>query len=168
MSESKSVEILKMALLMEHRGKAFYKKVAEQTQNEDVKKIFNIMADEEQLHIEFLGKQFSYFQKHNKFDSNFISAANTDESVVNQILSENIKDKISASGFEAAAISAAIDMENKAIHVYGERAAQATDIYEKELYQWLANWEKEHHKVLNELNKELTEKIWYDNNFWPY
>lgn len=38
MSESKSVEILKMALLMEHRGKAFYKKVAEQSNNEDVKK----------------------------------------------------------------------------------------------------------------------------------
>jgi len=168
MSESKSVEILKMALLMEHRGKAFYKKVAEQTNNEVVKKIFNIMADEEQLHIEFLGKQFAFFQKNKKFDINFINAANTDESIISQILTNNIKEKISASGFEAAAISAAIDMENKAIEVYGERAAQATDLHEKELYEWLSNWEKEHHKILNELNKELTEKIWYDNNFWPY
>ena len=168
MAESKSVEILKMALLMEHRGKAFYKKVAEQTENEDVKKIFNIMADEEQMHIEFLGKQFSFYQKNNKFDNNFVDAANTDESIVSQILSENIKKQISASGFEAAAISAAIDMENKAIEVYSERAMNAEDPNEKELFAWLANWEKEHHKVLAELNKELTDKVWFDNNFWPY
>jgi len=168
MSESKSVEILKMALLMEHRGKAFYNKVAEQTDNADVKKIFETMANEEQLHIEFLGSQFSYYQKHQKFDTNFVNAANIEESVVNQILSESIKQKISGSGFESAAISAAIDMENKAIEVYTERALNATDANEKELYQWLANWEKEHHKILAELNKELTEKVWYDNNFWPF
>lgn len=126
------------------------------------------MADEEQLHIEFLGKQFSYFQKNNKFEVNFINGANTDEGIVKQILSDKIKLQISASGFEAAAISAAIDMENKAIEVYSERASNATDANEKELYLWLANWEKEHHKILADLNKELTEKIWFDNSFWPY
>lgn len=168
MSESKSVEILKMALLMEHRGKAFYKKVAEQSQNEDVKKIFNTMADEEQLHIEYIGKQFAYFQKNHKFDAHFLNTAHTDESIVNQVLSDTIKQKISGSGFEAAAISAAIDMENKAIQVYGERAANATDDNEKALYAWLTNFEREHHKVLLDLNRELTEKVWNDNNFWPY
>ena len=168
MQESKTIEILKMALLMEHRGKAFYKKVSEQAENEGVKRIFDIMADEEQIHIEFLGKQFSYFQKNNKFEVNFINATNADESVVKEILTESIKKEISASGFESAAISAAIDMENKAIEVYSERATTATDVNEKVLYSWLANWEKEHHKVLAELNKELTDKIWFDNNFWPF
>jgi len=153
---------------MEHRGKAFYKKVAEQTDNDDVKKIFNTMADEEQLHIEFLGKQFAFYQKNNKFENQFVNTTQADESVVSLILSDNIKQKISGSGFEAAAISAAIDMENKAIEVYGERVANATDANEKELYIWLVNFEREHHKVLLELNKELTEKVWYDNNFWPF
>ena len=165
---SKSVEILKMALLMEHRGKAFYNKVAEQTDNADVKRIFETMANEEQLHIEFLGSQFSYYQKHLKFDNNFVNAANVEESIVNQVLSDSIKQKISGSGFEAAAISAAIDMENKAIEVYGERAANATDENERELYTWLTNFEREHHKVLYDMNKELTEKMWDDNNFFPY
>jgi len=168
MSDSISIEILKMALLMEHRGKAFYKKVAEQSQNEDVKKIFNTMADEEQLHIEYIGKQFAYFQKNHKFEAHFVNSAYADESIVNQVLSDTIKQKISGSGFEAAAISAAIDMENKAIEVYGERATNATDDNEKALYTWLTNFEREHHKVLLELNRELTEKVWNDNNFWPY
>ncbi len=153
---------------MEHRGKAFYKKVAEQATNEDVKKIFNTMADEEQLHIEFLGKQFAFYQKNNKFESHFINTANADESIVNSIMSDSIKQKISGSGFEAAAISAAIDMENKAIEVYGERAVNATDANERELYNWLTTFEREHHKILLELNKELTEKVWNDNNFWPF
>ncbi|MDD3877471.1 MAG: ferritin family protein [Bacteroidales bacterium] len=165
MKEEKTLEILKMALLMEHRGKAFYKKIAEQTTIEDVKKIFNLMADEEQLHIEFLGKQFSSYKKTNKFD--FFSLKEDGE-IAKLVLSEDMKKQISASGFEAAAISAAIDMENKAISVYSERAEAAVDVNEKALYSWLANWEKDHLTILADLNKELTEKIWYDNNFWPY
>jgi len=168
MTEPKSVEILKMALLMEHRGRSFYKKVAEQTDIEEVKKIFTIMADEELLHIEFLGKQFSYYQKNNQFDPAFVSMKATDDSIATYILSDDIKQQISSSGFEAAAISAAIDMENKAIKVYSERAESASDANEKELYTWLANWEKDHLNILAQLNKDLTEKIWFDNSFWPY
>ena len=59
-------------------------------------------------------------------------------------------------------------METKSIEVYSERAQAATDPNEKELYLWLADWEKGHHKLLVNLNKELTEKVWYDNNFWPF
>lgn len=168
MKESKSLEILKMALLMEHRGKSFYQKVAEQTDNEDVKNIFLIMADEESLHIDYLSKQFAHYQKHQKFDNQSLSLSGSDDGIANLVLSEDIKNKISASGYEAAAIAAAIDMENKAIAVYKERAENAEDPKEKELYNWLANWEKDHLKILAQLNKELTEKIWYDNQFWPF
>ena len=84
------------------------------------------------------------------------------------VLDKTITKRISAAGFEAAAISAAIDMENKAIEVYSTRAKESTDSEEKELYQFLADWEKGHHKILNDLNEELKEKIWYDNQFWPF
>ena len=168
MKESKSLEILKMALLMEHRGKAFYQKVAEQTDDEDVKNIFLIMADEERLHIDYLSKQFAHYQKNQKFDNQNLTLSGSDDGIANLVLSEDIKNKISASGFEAAAISAAIDMENKAIAVYKERAENAEDPEEKELYNWLANWEKDHLRILAQLNKELTEKVWYDNQFWPF
>jgi rubrerythrin len=168
MKESKSLEILKMSLLMEHRGKAFYQKVAEQTDSEDVRNIFLIMADEERLHIDYLSKQFAHYQKHQKFNNESLSLSGSDDGIANLILSEDVKNKISASGYEAAAISAAIDMENKAISVYKERAENAEDPEEKKLYSWLANWEKDHLRILAQLNKELTEKIWYDNQFWPF
>lgn len=168
MTESKTTEILKMAILMEHRGKAFYKKVAEQTDNEEIKNIFNIMADEEQTHIEYLSDQFVYYKKNKKINPDKVSLAQADDSIAKTILSSDLKKKLSSVGYEAAAISAAIDMEKKAIAVYSERAQSATDQSEKELYTWLANWENDHLRILAELDKELMEKVWYDNSFWPF
>ena len=150
---------------MEKRGKAFYEMVAQQTKSDDVKKIFSMMAEEEQTHVEFLSKQFASYNKNQKFDKIELKA---DAGIVDEILSGDIKKQISAASFEAAAISAAIDMETKAIEVYSKQAAAATDPNEKELFSWLADWERGHHKVLHELNEQLKEDIWYDNQFWPF
>ncbi len=166
--ENSVIEILKMAIVMENRGKSLYEMVASQTESEDVKKIFTTMADEEQVHIDFLTKQFAYYKKNKTFDKNQLETKPGEEAIAQSILTEKIKKDISGAGFESAAISAAIDMENKSVEVYQKRAAETNDKNEKELYQWLADWEKGHHKLLIELNKQLTEKVWYDNNFWPF
>lgn len=167
--ESKQVtDILKQAIIMEYRGKSLYAKVAEQTDSEAVKKIFSIMADEEQTHIDFLKKQYAFYQKEGRFDRNQLEQASGEEAIANTILTDEIKKDISGAGFEAAAISAAIDMETKSVEVYTARAAEADDPNERELYQWLADWEKGHHRLLIDLNKQLTEQVWYDNNFWPF
>ena len=65
MEESKTLEILKTAILLERRGKAFYSQVAEQTKDPDVKNIFEIMAKEEDDHIRFLTEQFENYTKTN-------------------------------------------------------------------------------------------------------
>lgn len=168
MESNKVTDILKQAIIMENRGKSLYAMVAGQTNSEDVRKIFDIMAKEEQLHIEFLSKQYVSYQKSGKFDKLSLEEATGEDAIANMIISEKVKKDISGAGFEAAAISAAIDMETKSIEVYSARAKEATDPNEKDLYMWLADWEKGHHKMLIELNKELTEKVWYDNNFWPF
>jgi len=161
-------DVLKQAVIMEHRGKALYTKVAEQTESEDVRKIFTIMADEEQLHIDFLFKQFKSYKRTGLFDVNEFEKDAVSESIAGSILTDAIKKDISGAGFEAAAISAAIDMETKSIEVYAARADAASDPNEKELYNWLANWERGHHKMLLDLNRQLTEQVWSDNNFWPF
>jgi rubrerythrin len=84
------------------------------------------------------------------------------------VLSEEVKTRIAAAGYEAAAISAAIDMEKKAIEVYSAQAAAASDPNEKALFNWLSDWEKGHLKILNDLDNELKEKIWNNNQFWPF
>lgn len=166
--ENNALEILKMAILMERRGKEFYNTIAAQTQSEAVKNIFTLMAKEEQLHIEQLSQQFKSYQENGKFIHQNHVSNEEEECIANLVLNTETKKSISAASFEAAAINASIDMENKAIEVYSKRASEATDENEKELYLWLANFERDHHKILNDLNKELMEEVWYDNNFWPF
>ncbi len=165
---SKSAEdILKTAILLERRGKAFYAMAAREAQSEAVRKIFTIMAEEEDGHIQFLSRQFAEYEKSGKFVKNDLEHP-VDETEAAMILSEQAKKEISAAGFEAAAISAAIDFENRAIDVYQGRANEATDPNEKEMYQMLADWERTHHHLLYKLNEDLKEQVWYDNNFWPF
>ncbi|MHC1708113.1 MAG: ferritin family protein [Bacteroidales bacterium] len=161
-------DILKMAILMEKRGKAFYSQVAQQTQDEEARRIFTYMAEEEQMHVEFLSKQFSFYEKNHKFDTNEYATSGADESVVQSVLNDGMKSTITAASFEAAAISAAIDFESKAIEYYTKMADQATDSNEKQMFEWLADWERGHHKVLFQMNQELMEKVWNDNQFWPF
>ena len=164
----KSVEdILKTAILLELRGKAFYTTAAREARSDAVRKIFAMMAEEEDAHIKFLSRQFAEFEKSGKFAKN--EAENpAEDKVAAEILSEQVKKEISAAGFEAAAISAAIDFENRAVDVYQNRAVEATDPNEKEMYQVLADWERTHFRLLHKLDEELKEQVWHDNNFWPF
>ena len=167
METQKTLEILKMAILMEKRGHAFYSKVAEQTPDPEIKHIFLTMADEETKHVKFLSEQYISFEKNHLFAKvELPDLAN--EGFASLILSEDIKTKISSAGFESAAISAAIDFEKRAIEVYSKQAETSTDPNEKDLYLWLAGWEGGHLKILSEMDNELKEKIWNDNQFWPF
>jgi len=167
MENTKTIEILKQAILFEKRGKAFYKNAADNASDPEVKRIFQIMADEEDDHVKFLAEQYKKYQKDGKFDAGSLPDT-TDRIVADDVIDKNLKDKITAAGFEASAISLAIEMENRAIAAYTERAENAEDEGERAFYQWLADWEKTHHELLFKIDEELKEKIWNDNNFWPF
>lgn len=161
-----SLEILKNALLLETRGRAFYSKVAEQAENQAVKKFFNAMAAEEAQHITILTEQFRAFQAHQRFTPGDYASAGSQ--VASQVLTAELKGQIAAAAFEAAAISAAIAMEEKAIAVYAGQQQAASDAEEKALYGWLADWEREHLNFLVTLDREIKETVWNDNSFWPF
>ena len=59
-------------------------------------------------------------------------------------------------------------MEERAVALYSERADAAEDPSERTLYQWLADWERSHLSFLAQLDKEVREAIWNDNQFWPF
>lgn len=164
-SKNRALDILKTAILLERKGKAFYTQTARNSTSKSAQKIFEMMAEEENEHIDFLTKQATSFVKNKSFVPP--EPHHEDDHDV-EILTEQVKKEISAAGFEAAAISAAIDFENRAIEVYSNRAKEATDPIEKEMYQILADWEKGHHQLLHKLNEDLKEQIWNDNNFWPF
>jgi len=160
-------DVLKEALLLEKRGFAFYKMVSGHIRDKATRRFFELMADEEKNHIQLLTEELKMYQSLKKFTHN-----NFDDTISSQIadlvLSSSLQDRISAAEFEAAAISAAMLMEERAIRLYADRADVSTDADEKRLYNWLADWERSHLKYLAGIDQALKEKIWYDNQFWPY
>lgn len=165
MAGNKPLEIFKGALLLERKGKAFYEHAAQQIQEPMVKKVFEMMANEEKSHIEILTRQYSNLVRDGKLQEFHYDMQPVD--IASKILTSELKNEISAAGFEAAAVSAAIGMEDRAVRFYSEQADKSTDAIEKELFTWLANWEKGHLKMLMALDDELKESIWNDNSFWP-
>lgn len=165
MTENSSLDILKNAILLEKRGKAFYRTAANQSTNADVKEFFETMAAEEVAHVKILSDQFKTFKETGKF-----KAADTSRmgSISQNVLTPDVKARIAAADFEAAAISAAMLMEERAIALYAGRAKASQDAEEKKLYQWLADWEKEHLAFLAAIDAEIKERIWNDNGFWPF
>ncbi len=166
--ENQALNIIKKAILMEARGKALYQEVADKTSSPDVKKIFELMVAEEQMHIEYLSEQYKSFAANKSFIKQEFQSNQNDDTIARMILDPKIREQISGAGFESAAINAAIDMETKAIETYSRWAEESADENEKALFSWLAEWEKTHHEMLLKLDKELTEKIWFDNQFWPF
>ncbi len=165
MSENSTLDILKNAILLETRGEAFYRTAANQSTNSDVKAFFETMADEEVQHVKILSDQFKAFKETGRFKAPDISETGT---ISHKVLTPEVKASIAAADFEAAAISAAMLMEERAITLYTNRGKEAQDPEEQKLYQWLADWEKEHLEFLAAIDAELKERIWNDSGFWPF
>ncbi len=67
MEKNNTLEILKQAILLEKRGKVFYRKVAENTENRELRDVFEMMATEEDKHINTLSEQFKAYRQEKKF-----------------------------------------------------------------------------------------------------
>lgn len=165
MAKTTSIDILKEAFLLEQRGRSFYLKVASQASEEAIAEFFESMAEEEHRHMQVLEHQMQSIAGGHGW-----KALDTDDrgTLSDQVLTSEVRSQIAAADFEAAAISAAILMEEKAIALYSSRAREAQDPNEKELFQWLADWEKGHLTFLAELDRDIKARIWNDNQFWPF
>ncbi len=165
MSKEKMLDIIKSAILLERKGKAFYETVARQTQSPAVRGIFETMSAEETKHIDVLSKHFENVAKKGTLSD--VDYEDQPENFSARVITQQIKNEITAAGYEAAAISAAMAMEDRAVSFYSGRASETSNQLEKELFEWLANWEKTHLQFLSEIDKELQQSVWYDNQFWP-
>jgi rubrerythrin len=165
MTETKTLDILKGAILLEHRGKALYESVVKTSESEGVKELFDMLSREEDKHISVLEKQFSRISKGESFDLKELGEdhSSTHEAVITKEIVKNI----SGAGYEAAVIAAALEFEKNAVKFYSEHASSAESEQEKKLYNWLSEWEKNHMLMMARLDNELKENIWYDNQFWP-
>ena len=165
MTENKTLDIIKMAILLEHRGKALYESVAQKTEVAAVKELFEMLMEEEEKHIDILNKQFTLVSKGKAFDTGELDKI--EGKTAKTVLSVKIVKGISGAGYEAAVIAAALEFEKNAVKYYGDQEAAASSPEEKKLFSWLVKWETEHMAMLAKIDDDLKEQIWYDNSFWP-
>lgn len=166
METDTALDILKSALLLERRGRAFYGKVAEQTERPAVREFFTLMAEEEDKHIQVLSEQYSVYRSRGSFAA-ADHGRKPSSALASAVLDQRVKSEIAAADFEAAAIAAALTMERNAVQTYSERAEATADPEEQALYRWLAEWETGHLELLARLDRELVEEVWNDSHFWP-
>jgi rubrerythrin len=164
MPDRSQIDILKGALLLEHKGRALYMSAAETTKVQPVKELFETLVEEENKHIEFLSKQYGHLAGGGGFD---LTDLPEKSDASDHAFAGDIAGKVSGAGYEAAVISAALEFEKNAVKYYSEQASAAADEGEKGLYTWLAKWETSHLQMLAEIDRELRDRIWADNRFWP-
>jgi rubrerythrin len=165
MSENQTMDILKKAILLEHRGKALYESVAQKTELKEAKELFEMLMDEENKHIEILTKQLKLTANGESFDASGLEAIVP--TTADTVLTKKIVEGISGAGYEAAVIAAALEFEKNAVKYYGDQEKAAKNGEEQKLFNWLVKWETEHMTMLAKIDDDIKEQIWYDNNFWP-
>lgn len=166
MAPKSALDILKGALLLEKRGRALYDLALRDCKDPDMKSLFEMLVNEEMGHMEFIEKQFALVKDGKPLSSAALDSPNTEPA--DRVVSREAIKKISAAGSEAALISAGLDFEKKAVEYYSASAAESVSPEEKKIYAMLADWEKTHMYMLADLEREIQEHAWRDNNFWPY
>ena len=114
MDKTNQIDILKGALLLEHRGKALFESVVKTTEVEEVRELFLLLVREEEKHIAVLNKRLILLQSGRKPEP-LGSLDKLPESTTEAVLSKRIVDKIHGAGYEAAVISAGLDFEKNAV-----------------------------------------------------
>ena len=163
--EKRVLDIVKNAILLEHKGKALYDSVVMTTEVAAVKDLFGWLAKEEVEHIAFLEGQFRRLSRGEELSATGIEGNHTQ--AVDSVLTLEIVQGVSGAGYEAAVISAALEFEKRAVAYYSKQAEEAETGAEKEVFGWLSKWEVTHMEMLAKVDDELKQDIWYDNQFWP-
>lgn len=162
MEKQRVREALQEALLLEARGKAFYEGMATQATDPGVRSLFLFLAAEEEKHLAELAMRADAHARGEGF------AAAPPGDIAGEVIDPALEVEAAGAGFEAAAISAAIALEERAVEAYERRAAATPDPEERTFWIWLADWERRHLHLLAGLDDELREQVFADQQFWPF
>ena len=128
----RALEAIKGAILLEKRGQVLYGSIASGSDNAAVAEIFQKMAEEEKKHEQVLAKHYSSLVSTGELAA--ITTLGQVEDHTDQMLSDAVAAEITAAGYEAAAISAAMALEKQAVEYYSRCREEAATVLERDLY----------------------------------
>jgi rubrerythrin len=155
------MDIYKYALQMELDGRRFYIDLAEKTNNAGIKSILTMMAESEAKHYNIILSM----QKNDK------TQYSTDTEVLLEIKNIFMKMKdekeIDVDVSQVEIYKKALEVETNSEKFYLERADEEKDPHRKEIFLTLANEEKSHCVLLeNIVNFVSQPDNWVENSEW--
>jgi rubrerythrin len=157
--QSRTLEALQTAIQMEVDGKKFYQSASRASTNEGGRKLFQMLAEEEDIHRRKFEEIYQTLRTWQSWPSVDLSSASPAE--FHSVFAGASKD-IHPADAELTAVQTAMDMENKTYDFYKERAAAFSFVAEKKFYESVAGQERMHHAVLLDYYEYLKNPVdWF-------
>ncbi len=153
-------EVMETAIQMEKDGIKYYSSAAEKIDNDPARKMFNFLIEDEKRHIE---KWKAVSREEDIKDSGEKKSEELQRKIktIFSSIPADIKEKIKASSREAQVLSGAIEMEEKGIKYYTEKASELEG-RAAELCRLIAREEKTHRDLLRN-TLEYIQNNWHWN-----
>ena len=157
----RDVEVFKQAILNEVEGYEFYKMAAYNTPEEDVKKAFLNLANEELKHIDWLKDAFKKLSG-NPEDSTTLAIIENPPSP--EIFRwDNLQTK--NANLAVSVFGIGIEMERASVAFYENAMNETSFDAAKQLFEVLAKWEKVHLDQFSRAYDDLIKDWWNEQGF---
>lgn len=167
----KAIGALTMAIRVEQNGYRFYRRAAEETDDPRGKELFLSLADDEVAHESILKTRLAALERRGTWkrvaddewpdESPFAG----DEPIFSR---ERIEEGVHDYTSELSALRMAYLIEKNAVEFYTKAARETEDPVGKAMFQDLADWEREHQRVLEQEVTFLSSRFKLDMGFAPF
>jgi len=157
--DEKMLDALEEAIEIEERGRRFYEKAADTTDNALGKKIFRMLLESEREHIERIKSMCEALRKGRALSRELVKCP-VEASEVKRLFEsiyEQQKEVIEAGADDAEAAKVGMEFEKATMDFYKKRLAEATDPLEREFLESMIIEEELHYKALAELHAYFTD-----------
>ncbi len=156
------MNIFEYAMQMEKDGENYYRQLVQKTTSKGIKTILTMLADEEVKHYNALVKIQA--QKPQMAETTILTDA---RNVFEQMKEGNEKFNIDVNQIEL--YKEAQKIEERSINFYLEKADEVTEEYQKELFLKLAEEEKKHYFLLENIIEFVSRpQTWLENAEWHH
>ncbi len=159
---------LRRAIEAEGAGHHFYRMAAAATEDEQGKRVFEQLAEEELQHLRYLKANYEAVLATGALDTQATLAPRQALAEQSPIFSTSIKLRISQAHFEMSALSIGIQLELNSMGYYRSLAEQADDDAVRQFFGELADWEQSHYRALLTQQDELQSEYWASGGFAPF
>jgi rubrerythrin len=160
-----AIDAVKTAILTEMQGYELYKAAAERTTDPEARRMFHLLAKEEEQHNKMLHDQFRSLMQAKKWAPPPTLAHG--EGFEDLVADEAWRKSLRFGSMELSVVSLGASLEAKAISFYKKAMQSTTDPEGRDVFGWLVGWEEGHLKWMEWLEEELKQRFWSEQNFSP-